>query len=442
MASGISGFFKKNIVAVSLNCSVLVVLWASSNINWGGDNWIDILEADAKGYYAYLPATFIYHDQNFDFYEEIDTRKYYYKHLTYDYRKHINGKNVNKYFCGTALAEFPFFVMGHVATLCSDYPPDGYSRLYLIFIQVGAIFYLWLSFYFIARILRLYHIRETVIAFTIPVFIFGTNIFLYTALDPGMSHIYSFCFFSMFIYYAMKYFRQPAGKILPVLGVLLGIIILIRPSNGLLLLCLPFLAGSWDNLKKGLTGMIKHPMALLLSVLLCAGIIFIQLVSYKIATGSFLIYAYTEEKFHFFKPHIINILFSYKKGLFLYTPILLLSLAGYRYLARISVFKTIAHFIFLFIVTYILSTWWMWWYGGGFSGRVFIEFFPFFIILYALLMDNVRRKWAIKTLFTLSIVITLFCQIQIYQYRHYQIHWEDTDKELYWKNFMRIDKLL
>jgi len=39
-----------------------------------------------------------------------------------------------------------------------------------------------------------------------------------------------------------------------------------------------------------------------------------------------------------------------------------------------------------------------------------------------------------------ALILTIFiCQIQMYQYRYYHIHWENMDKEHYWRNFLRID---
>jgi len=41
---------------------IAIVTLCAANIQWGGNNWKDIIEADGKGYYAYLPAVFIYQD--------------------------------------------------------------------------------------------------------------------------------------------------------------------------------------------------------------------------------------------------------------------------------------------------------------------------------------------------------------------------------------------
>ncbi|PKP23459.1 MAG: hypothetical protein CVU06_08150 [Bacteroidetes bacterium HGW-Bacteroidetes-22] len=58
--------FKKSLPGLTISFIVMVVITVSSNLHWGGDkNWTGIVEADARGYYAYLPAVFIYHDLNF-----------------------------------------------------------------------------------------------------------------------------------------------------------------------------------------------------------------------------------------------------------------------------------------------------------------------------------------------------------------------------------------
>lgn len=104
---------KKNAVTIAIFIIMLITTIVSSNFNWGNKHWKGIVEADGKGYYAYLPAIFIYKDLNFGFFDEIEKEKYYNKNLYYDYRADTNGKTINKYYCGTALAELPFFLIAH-----------------------------------------------------------------------------------------------------------------------------------------------------------------------------------------------------------------------------------------------------------------------------------------------------------------------------------------
>ena len=47
--------------------TAVILVWVSSNLNWGGGRWGHIVKTDGNGYYAYLPAVFIYHDLHFNF---------------------------------------------------------------------------------------------------------------------------------------------------------------------------------------------------------------------------------------------------------------------------------------------------------------------------------------------------------------------------------------
>ena len=69
------------------------------------------------------------------------------------------------------------------------------------------------------------------------------------------------------------------------------------------------------------------------------GIMAIQSVIYKLSTGYFWVYSYGEEGFNFGSPHFIDILFSYKKGLFLYTPIYLIALLGLYFMYKKNKFE-------------------------------------------------------------------------------------------------------
>ena len=47
-----------------------------SNLAWNKQDWKEIIRVDGKGYYAYLPAVFIYHDLNLGFFDKIEKEKY------------------------------------------------------------------------------------------------------------------------------------------------------------------------------------------------------------------------------------------------------------------------------------------------------------------------------------------------------------------------------
>jgi len=433
---------KVNPSKVTIAIILLIMTVVSSNLNWGKDHWKDIIESDAKGNYAYLPAIFIYHDLNFGFFDRIEKVDYYDKNLYYDYRSFANGKMINKYYCGTALAELPFFLGAHALSYALDYKADGYSKLYHIFINIAALFYLLIGLIYLNATLKSYEIGEWEKSLVLFAAVFGTNLFYYVVGEPGMSHVYSFAFISMFFHDSRKYFSAHQPTIIPILGVLLGMIVLIRPVNGLIILILPFASGNFQSLKMGLKQASRYCFWLLSGLALMLVIISIQLIIYKISTGNFFVYAYGAEGFNFLNPHMLEILFSYKKGLFLYTPLYLLSFIGGYSLWKSSRFSFFSWFGFFLLITYVFSSWWMWYYGGSFSSRVYVEYIPLFMILMAIALHAMRSKPVKKVFIAAIILLTIVCQIQTYQYRYYQIHWADMTQEKYWDVFLRVDKLM
>ena len=432
----------KRIPLITISAMMLVMVLVCSNLNWSKDYWKDIIEADAKGNYAYLPAVFIYHDLNFGFFDKIEKEKYYDQNLYYDYRSQSNGKTIDKYYCGTALAQLPFFLIAHIYCTAAGLDADGYARPYPVLISVAALFYLLLGLIFLNRLLKLYGIEKWNSAVVLAAIVFGTNIFYYTVGEPGMSHIYSFAFMAMFLFYGKSYFMNPSTGKVVLLGALAAIIILIRPVNGVILLSLPFLAAGMKSLKSGMTFALARANRYLLSILIFLLVLGIQPFIYKISTGQFWVYSYGAETFNFIRPHMIDILFSYKKGLFLYSPILLLALCGGYVLWTKNRFEFYTLFAFLIVLTYLLSSWWNWWYGGSFSSRVYLEYIPFFAILLGLSLKEIHSKCLRSAFLSLIFVFIVVCQIQTFQYRYYQIHWENMTKEKYWNVFLRVDKLL
>ncbi|MDG1331384.1 MAG: hypothetical protein P8P74_03595 [Crocinitomicaceae bacterium] len=427
----------------TLALTMLIMVLVSNNLNWTRDHWKGVIESDAKGYFAYLPATFVYGDLNYGFYDKMEMEKYYDANFYFDYRFQTDeDRYYNKYFCGSAIAMSPFYMVAHVIANSSGYDSDGYSFPYIVSITLAALFYLFLGLLYLHKTLTLYEVSERNKSIVILAAAFGTNLFYYAIVEPGLSHIYSFAFVSMFIYFAKRYFTSFEKKYVIYLAAALAMIILIRPVNGLILFSLPLFAGSWPRLKNGLHQLIIHYKLLLASVVIGAAILSIQLLVYKLSTGQFLIYSYGTDRFYFLEPHIFDILFSYRKGLFLYTPIYFISMLGLFLLWQRRKFETIAFFGFFLLITYVLSSWWMWYYGGSFSSRVYVEYLPVFMVILALGLNQLKGRWSKIASVTLIVLLIGFCQFQTYQYRYGEIHWSEMTKDQYWNVFLRIDRLM
>jgi hypothetical protein len=167
----------------------------------------------------------------------------------------------------------------------------------------------------------------------------------------------------------------------------------------------------------------------------------IQLMVYYNQTGALFVYSYEEEGFNFLRPEIFNILFSYKKGLFLYTPLLLIAMFGHVIWFKMQKWQAISSMLFFLSITYFLSSWWNWYYGGSFSSRAYIEYYVFFALPFAIMLQRLSKPYR-RVMLGISMVLVLFCQFQTYQYRYMVIHWDNMDKEKYWEVFLNPDFIL
>lgn len=426
----------RNWLRLSWFLTVGITIWAAANINYGKKHYQNIVKADGRGYYAHLPAIFIYHDLSFSFFDTLDAKKYYDPNLYYDYRSIIDGDTVNKYYAGTALPMTPFFLGAHWLSRMSDeYHADGYSKYYQISVSLAALFFMACTLLLWIKILRRHKIPDSWIAFVLPLMVFGTHWFYYVISEPSMSHVYSVFFISALVWSLMKWDRGKGKTMwLWLFAFLLGLITVIRPVNGLSGLFLLVYTRPKD-----IADLVLQPLKWLPGVLFFILPLTFQLIIYKIQTGSFWVYSYQEEGFNFADPQWLNMLFSYKKGLFVYTPALFLALIGYVFWIAKQKWEGVTSLIFLVFITYVLSSWWNWQYGGSFSSRVFVDYLVLFVVPLAYLLNSAKRtfvKWGMISLFFL---ITLLCQFQTYQYRYGVIHWEDMNKEKYWDVFLNTE---
>ncbi len=420
---------------------LLTCLFFSSNIQWGKDKQhLGILEADARGYYAWLPAVFVYHDLNFAFTSKIEGAKYD-SSFYYEYRTGSpDGRIINKYYVGTAVMQLPFFFTAHFTAKLLGYDKDGYSKPYFILINLAGIFYLILGLYFLKQTLELYQITPFNVSLILLTITFSTNLLYYAAVEPGTSHIYSFSLFSTFIFLIKRLLTSFKPALLLTASAIFGLICLIRPINAILILAIPFLSNDLVQLKNLLSQSFKR-FRWIVPVLIVLSICSIQLLLYKLSTGQWFIYSYGSEGFNFLNPHILDFLISYKKGLFLYTPIAFLLFIIPFTVYRKDFYHLLTFFTFWTITIYLLSSWWNWWYGGSYSVRVLLEFLPVLFIPFALFLNKPKPLFWRYTTITLLVAFVVFCQLQIYQYRHLLIHWSDMNQDKYWDLFLNFSVL-
>jgi hypothetical protein len=397
------------------------------------------ISADGIGYYEYLPSLFIHHDLNRkDFPVDVNHSKYT-RVNELDMYVDFKDRWVNKYPSGTALLQSPFFLATMVLTERTNTTDDGYQLVFQKSVFYAALFYLFLSLIFLKRLLLSYSISTPIIILSQVLLVFATSVLNYVNFESAFSHIYSLFAISAFLYVARIYFTQKKLTFFLWACLLLGLIFILRQVNILIFFFLPFVAGSWSTFREGVVLLFKEKKHLIAGIVLFFSVALIQFYLWYLQTGHFWVYSYQGESFDFSNPELFNILFSYKKGLFVYTPILLFGILGVFYFVfKKEYFLFSSWIIFFGLLTYILSSWWSWYYGCSYGLRAYIDYYPIFFLPFALFLNQINRKSAI-VLGLMSFSAIPISVIQTYQYKEYILHWIDMDKEKFWKVFLKTE---
>jgi hypothetical protein len=430
-----------------LACYILLFLF----FKHPGETWDRPINSDGKGYYAYLPAFFIYHDLSYKFVESYEGKYYPPDRSVFkEFRTKVDGKTINKCFPGLAILWLPFFLMAHLLSFLFGFATDGYSLLYQYSISVAALFYLWLGCRFLMKLLMSAGasvLNASLITFIIA---FGTNIVYYTLAENSMSHVYSFFLVTLFLYSVYRYFQEKQGKYFILSCFLMGIIILVRPTNGMILLLVPLMAWlanpSLRNpsliILRPISG-IQHPASSIrykaYGILVFFILLSLPLLLWHHTTGHWFVYQYGNERFHFLHPHFFGILFSFNRGWFVYTPVALVAMLGLwgLYKENKNIFLWTSAFLVIFI--YVCSCWWMWYYASKCGQRIFVDLYAFVGILLFFLFRSLQKAMTGRTLLvSILLLFTGLNLLQTYQHSILVFPGVDINREIYLDSFCRL----
>ncbi len=375
-----------------------------------------MINDDGKGYYAYLPAIFIYKDMQFNFQEKIDYE--YYTGVApppKDYRNPAGSKKVDKFFPGMAIIWLPFFLAAHILAILEVFPKDGYSLPYQYAIALSALLFLWLGARWLQKLLKQFGSGDRTAAFITLTVALGTNLLFYTAMEPAMPHIYSFALISGFAYFTFNLFHDFRPKWFVKSLLSLTLIVLIRPTNGLVVLLIPFFAGSVPAFRHSISLVVKERKALIRGIIQALVLLMIPFVLWYLQTGRLFVYSYGNEKFNFLSPQLADILFSFNRGWFVYTPVAFVALFGFIPLLLYSRSRFFLMALFLGAFIYISSCWWLWGYNSQFGQHVFIDILFATALLLLFLyqaLENTIFKSVLSGILVILIALNLF---QFYQ---------------------------
>lgn len=401
---------KASFVAL-LGACVFLVSYRAAHVHTQEISW------DAFGYYLYLPATFIHADPLLDdaswVHEANET--YELTGTVYQLTRNDAGEPMYFFLMGMALFYAPIFLIAHFLALLLGFPADGFSSPYQITMALGCMIYVILGLIYLRKVLLRYF-SEGIAATTLLLVVFGTNYIehLTTKNLETMSVLFMLC--TMVIWHTIRWYDTSRQKHLFSLAVFAALMILVKPSEGLIL-WIPLLWGitGWSGVRSRLSFFWEKRTGIVLSIGIALLIGMPQLLYWYLKTGSPIFDSYINPGvgLDFLNPHLGDVLFSYRKGWLWYTPLIWFALIGSALVVRKHAAFALPLVAYVLTELWLVSSWSEWWYGGAFSCRPMIITYPMLALALAFLLKNLlaQRAWiryAISTLIGLTVFLNLF----------------------------------
>ncbi|HEY3777874.1 MAG TPA: hypothetical protein VGL35_07435 [Rhizomicrobium sp.] len=374
------------------------------------------IRSDGYGYYAYLPAVFIDHDLT------MKTPLAYRwtvvgKHpLPYNWtgieRYERTGRMLDKYTSGTALLQAPFFVVANAVAQLLRLPP--YSAPYQFASVLSALSFFAVGTYLLVRLLMT-RFSTLISVISAAAVVFGTNVFHFVTFAGSFSHVYSFFLVTVLLTIAFRYRvrdrTSSATNLCVAMGSILGLVALTRVPN-IIVAAIPLALVSEHYYKTRISGILVREILAGIAAFLV--VFSLQLAYWHAATGHFLVNSYQREGFNWLRPQVLNFLFSLKKGLFVWAPVLLIAVLGFPCFVKFDKVLGIAFLAVLSLEVYVCSSWWSWWFGGPFGSRPFVDMMPLIAFPLAYGFEWLGgRVWrfAPVSIIVLSILLNLFLML-------------------------------
>jgi hypothetical protein len=291
--------------------------------------------SDEFEYYSYLRSLWFDHDLSFE-----NEYRYFYDHgiargvgfrETFLALSTPTGLRYNFGTIGSAILWSPMYAVADVGVRVarafgSTVEADGYARPYLAAIAYGSALYGFLAVLLSAHIARRLTGRGTLAA---AVVWFGTPLPFYMYLAPGMAHACSAFAVAVFVAAWLRVRERWSPQGMLALGALAALMTMVREQDaffvsGVVLDYLWTLMRNWRGVKE-LPG---RAAAIAAGACGFAVAYIPQAMAYEVLNGHLGPARVIADKMHWYTPHAVQVMFSPEHGLFAWTPLALLCVAG------------------------------------------------------------------------------------------------------------------
>lgn len=385
-----------------------------------------VIDGDAKDYYSYLVSLFI--DHNFTHQTGNDW-----------YLIQTPTGTINVHTIGVSILIAPFFFGAFLYAKIFNLPLDGFSMPFQMGVYFAGVFYCVIGLVFLKKLLLQLNFKQNLVGLLLILTAFGTHLFSYTVNESGMPHVYAFALTSAFLYFILNLFQKRETKYYYLSAIVLGLIILVRPVNIILLSFVPFFFQNKYDLISNLKVVVrsKHFYLSIIVLFLVCGI---QSVAWYSQNGKLLQDSYAGNGFYFNDPQLLKMLFGFNNGLFIYVPLCFLLLFGLIPMLANNRYKGFVFIFSLAFILYIFASYWAYNYFDGFGIRTLVDFLPVFVIAGAYLFQALSSKlnYLVIALASLFLFMNIF---HIYQYKNGIIKANGMNFEKYAYVFLKSNKL-
>jgi hypothetical protein len=432
-----SGQLKKNYPISYYTAVIIALAYVLIRVTLPPHN---ILSYDVFGYYLYLPTFFIQQDPGLHSIAWIEQINEIYNNTPslFQIAATEQGNWIIRFNCGISIMYSPFFLIGHLVAHLTPYPQDGFSLPYQWAFIIGGIFYALIGIWAMRKVLLMYF-DDRITAITMAVLFLGSSVFFFGTMGNKEPHIFLFTMITLLILLTARWHASPSWKLAAGIGLLAGIIAASR-TTGILASSIPVLWGifGYKSLKVKIRLMLSHygHVLLVLSAFILA--LSPQLIYWKVYSGQFIFNAYDDPQsgFDFLHPRLHYVLFGFRKGFFIYSPVMVLAVIGLFAFARQQRNSFLPVLVYVLVMTYVISSFST---LTSFGWRAFVEMHAVLALPLGFLIHYLFTR---KRIAVYAFSAFFLCVIALNVFKSYQILFGVIDgsrmtKEYYFSTFFK-----
>jgi hypothetical protein len=354
--------------------------------------------------FVWLRSVAFDHDADFTneyqyFYDHGITGEHF--HETFLQDRTEAGRPVNFMPVGTALLWAPFYAAGHLVALVTGAPADGFSHPYIAAVAYGSAVYGFLALLLSLAVAN--HGLQRGAAATVAVWL-GTPLVFYMYVAPGYSHACSAFAVSLLLWVWLRVRHRWSLRDGLLLGAVGGLVAMVREQD-VLFCAAPALdvlaAGLWRRPGPAGRTPLRTPDAVrcaFAGVVGFAVVYWPQLLAYEALNGHPGPSVLVTRKMNWTAPHFWSVLFSPAHGLFAWTPLALVAVAGLVWLASGRAkagcldcrWVGALALLLILLQAYVSGSVESWTVAGAFGQRRFVSLTPLLVLGLAALAGSAR----------------------------------------------------